>query len=215
MTKRELINRYMASIGRTLVQGESAEPLLPFLLGDVIYGIYNKDIAKMDLPHKEEIIREHWRINYDMFNKPFFQAIGSENHTEVTDIMDDMEAYIDLSLMRLRSELSLLLQEVPFERRSIIVSALLCHVLAQAAQCAWGNVYRRRRIMGTVKGRTMILDKPDKNRHLDAINNDAFKLANIWHANITLDLVDPNKTKGIPTAINALCRSIYHWVEEN
>ena len=49
MTKRDLINSYLSSIGRTLVQGDSTEPLLPFLLGDAIYTIYNRDIAPMDL----------------------------------------------------------------------------------------------------------------------------------------------------------------------
>ena len=42
MTKRELINTYLASIGRTRVQGDSSEPLLPFLLGDAIYTIFNQ-----------------------------------------------------------------------------------------------------------------------------------------------------------------------------
>ena len=49
----------------------------------------------------------------------------------------------------------------------------------------------------------------------DAINRDAFQLANRWHSEIRADLLDPNKTKGIPAAINALCRKIYRWLEDN
>jgi len=216
MTKKELINRYVESVGATLTQGSSVEPLLPLLLADAIYTIYCKDIAPLQLPRREEIIREHWSFNYDMFNKPFFHAIGVTNHEQVTDIMDDLEAYIANQMMCLRSEMMLLFQDIPFERRGLIVSAILCHVLAQAAQCAWGNVYRHRRVMGYTKdGRSMTLDRPDKNRYLDAINNDAFRLANIWHTRIESALVDPNKTKGIPPAINALCRRIYRWVEKD
>lgn len=216
MTKRELINTYLASIGRTLVQGDSTEPLLPFLLGDAIYTIYNQDIAPLCLHREEKKLRNDWDENYTRFNRPFFAAIGSDGGERVTDLMDDFEVAIANNVMVLRSELMLLLGDVPFDSRRPIVSALLCHVLAQAAQCAWGNVYRVATLVkrdGAVK--QVMVHRPEKNRHLDAINRDAFALANRWHSAINQALVDPNKTKGIPPAINALCRKIYRWLEEN
>ena len=216
MTKKELINRYLTSVGRTLVQGESAEPLLPFLLGDAIYTIYNRDIAPLPLRHREKALRSRWSRNYNLFNRPFFQAIGVASYEQVTDLMDDFEDYISVNMIQLRSELMLLLQDVPFERRGVIVSALLCHVLSQAAQCAWGNVYRRRKVVGdTVSGRAIVVSRPEHNSFLDAINQDSFALASIWHNGISKALVDPNKTKGIPPAIKALCRKIYRWVESD
>ena len=213
MTKRDLINRYLSSTGRTRVQGETAEPLLPFLLGDAIYSIYNRDIAPLDLRHKEKHLRSDWAENYTRFNRPFFAAIGVDGYEQVTDLMDDFEDAISNNMMILRSELMLLIQDVPFERRGAIVSALLCHVLAQAAQLAWGNVYRRKNTI-TGQGGQMTVHRPEKNRHLDAINKDSFALANIWHNAINKALIDPNKTKGIPPAINALCRKIYRWLED-
>lgn len=216
MTKRELINTYLKSIGRTRVQGDSTEPLLPFLLGDAIYTIYNRDIAPLDLHREEKKLRNDWVQHYTLFNRPFFAAIGADNHDQVTDLMDDFEEAIANHVMVLRSELMLLLGDVPFDQRKPIVSALLCHVLAQAAQCAWGNVYRVATLVkrnGAVK--QVMVHRPEKNRHLDAINRDAFILANAWHNSINLALVDPNKTKGIPPAINALCRKIYRWLEDN
>ena len=214
MTKQDLIDRYMKSTGRTLEQGENAEPLLPFLLGDCIYTIFNKDIAPLRLERKEKVIRSHWCRNYTMFNLPFFQAIGVSGYDQIYDVMDDFEEYISVSLMQLRSALMLFLQDVPFERRNVIVSSLLCHVLAQAAQCAWGNVYRTRKVLGTVDSRSLVVNKPEKNRHLDAINDDAFRLANIWHNEIRKSLADPNKTKDIPPAVTVLCRKIYRWLGE-
>lgn len=216
MTKRELINTYLSSIGRSWVQGDSAEPLLPFLLGDAIYTIYNRDIAPLDLRQEEKRLRSDWAQNYTRFNRPFFAAIGAENHDQVTDLMDDFEEAIANDLMILRSELMLLLGDIPFDQRKPIVSALLCHVLAQAAQCAWGNVYRVATLVkrdGAVK--KVMVHRPEKNRYLDSINRDAFALANRWHSAINQALVDPNKTKGIPPAINALCRKIYRWLEDN
>lgn len=216
MSKRDLINTYLKSVGRTRVQGDSTEPLLPFLLGDAIYTIYTRDIAPLDLRQEEKRLRSHWAENYTLFNRPFFSAIGGDGSDDVTDLMDDFEAAIENNMMMLRSELMLLLGEVPFDQRKPIVSALLCHVLAQAAQLAWGNVYRvvtLYRMVGNEK--KVLAHRPEKNRYLDAINRDAFALANRWHNAISLALVDPNKTKGIPPAINALCRKIYRWLEEN
>jgi len=216
MTKRELINRYLESFGRTRVQGNTAEPLLPFLLGDAICTIYQRDIAPLELRQEEKRLRNDWAKNYTLFNRPFFAAIGIQNSEQVTDLMDDFEEAIANSVMVLRSELMLLLGDIDFERRQAIVSALLCHVLAQAAQCAWGNVYRVRKTFGyTNDGRAMTIHRPEVNTHLDAINRDAFQLANSWHRAIRRDLIDPNKTKGIPPAVNALCRKIYRWLEEN
>lgn len=216
MTKRELINTYLSSIGRSWVQGDSAEPLLPFLLGDAIYTIYNRDIAPLDLRQEEKRLRSDWAQNYTRFNRPFFAAIGAENHDQVTDLMDDFEEAIANDVMILRSELMLLLGDVPFDQRKPIVSALLCHVLAQAAQFAWGNVYRVATLVkrdGAVK--KVMVHRPEKNRYLDSINRDAFALANRWHTGFVKVLVDPNRTKGIPPAINALCRKIYRWLEDN
>jgi|GEM_PF-5276382 len=214
MTKRELINAYLSSIGRTKVQGESAEPLLPFLLGDAIYTIFNQDIAPLDLRHEEKRLRRDWEDNYARFNRPFFAAIGVDNYNQVTDLMDDFEEAIATEIMILRSELMLLLGDIPFDKRKPIVSALLCHVLAQAAQLAWGNVYRWMKVVGEdAEGRKMTVPHPEKNRYLNAINRDAYALANSWHSAIQKALVDPNKTKGIPSAIKALCRKIYRWLE--
>ena len=213
MTKRELINTYLSNVGRTMVQGDSTEPLLPFLLGDAIYSIYNRDIAPLDLHQREKQLRTDWAEHYNLFNRPFFAAIGVDNYDQVTDLMDDFEAAISNDIMVLRSEMMLLFQDIPFDQRKPVVSALLCHVLAQAAQCAWGNVYRVATLVS--KDKTVLVHRAEKNKHLDAINRDAFALANRWNSVIHKALVDPNKTKGIPPAINALCRKIYRWLEEN
>lgn len=215
MTKRELIKRYLDSIGMVRVSGDTAEPLLPFLLGDAIYTIYNRDIARLNLAHEEKRLRKSWDDAYGKFNRPFFSAIG-DGSEDATDLMDGFEEFIANDLMVLRSELMLLMQDVPFEKRGIIVSALLCHVLAQAAQIAWGNVYRSGRIIGRDKqtGRKMVVHEPDKNPYLETINRCSFRLAAMWHRSISTAFVDTKRTKGIQPAINALCRKMYKWLEQ-
>ena len=209
MTKRELIKRYLDSIGMVRVSGDTAEPLLPFLIGDAIYAIYNRDIARLNLAHEEKRLRKAWDDAYGKFNRPFFSAIG-EGSEDATDLMDGFEEFIANDLMVLRSELMLLMQDVPFEKRGII------HVLAQAAQIAWGNVYRSGRIVGRDKqtGQKMVVHEPDKNPYLETINRCSFRLAAMWHRSISTAFVDTKRTKGIPPAINALCRKMYKWLEQ-
>lgn len=216
MTKRELIKRYLDSIGRVRVSGDTTEPLLPFLLGDAIYSIYAKDIAPLPLVREQKKLRNDWDKHYTTFNRPFFSAIG-EGDEQVTDLMDDFEESIGNELMVLRSNLMLLLGDVPFDNRQTIVSALLCHVLAQAAQAAWGNVYRVGKVLGKDRrtGQKMVVHHAEKNPHLEAISRNAYALASMWHCGISGALVDPNKTKNIPAAIQALCRKIYRWLSEN
>ena len=177
VTKREIIKRYLDSIDRVRTSGDTTEPLLPFFLGDALYSIYAKDIAPLKLTKEQKKIRRDWADNYSKFNKPFFMAIG-EGDEIVTDMMDDFENVIGNELMVLRSQLMLLLGDVPFDERKPIVSALLCHVLAQAAQCAWGNVYRVGHIFGKGKlpVQNQVVHKAEKNMHLDAIGRDAMLL---------------------------------------
>ena len=214
-TKREIINRYLNSIGKVRVHGDTLEPLLPFLLGDAIYSIFNRDIARLNLSREQKRLRNAWADAYNKFNRPFFSAIG-EGSEDATDLMDGFEEFIANDIMVLRSQLMLLMQDVPFENRGVIVSALLCHVLAQAAQIAWGNVYRKGKVLGVDKltGQKMIVHEPEKNPYLEAINRCSFRLAVLWHRGISTALIDPNKTKGIPPAINALCRKMYKWLEQ-
>ena len=216
MTKRELIKRYLDSIDRVRVSGDTTEPLLPFLLGDALYSIYTKDIAPLPLVKEEKKMRNDWDAHYTKFNRPFFSAIG-DGDEQVTDLMDDFENAITNEVMVLRSQLMLLLVDVPFDKRTPIVSCLLCHVLAQAAQHAWGNVYRVGKVLGKDKrtGQKMVVHKPEKNMHLEVITRNSYALANRWYGDISSALVDPKKTKGIPEAITALCRKIYRWLEDN
>lgn len=214
MTKRDLINRYLASIGRTRVQGDTAEPLLPFLLGDAIYTLYNRDIAPLDLHREEKQLRSDWARNYTLFNRPFFAAIGIDNQDDIIDLMDEFEEAICPEMDDLRQAFDRLLMDVNRERREPIVSALICHVLAQAAQIAYGNVYRKARILNATPQGNNVMHRPEKNLYLDAINRDAFALANRWHTWVVKDLVDPNKTEEIPPAVTSLCRKMYRWLND-
>lgn len=214
MTKAELINRYLQSIGRRRISGDSAEPLLPFLLGDAIYTLYNRDIAPLDLHREEKQLRSDWKRNYTLFNRPFFAAIGIDNQDDIIELMDDFETAIAPEMDDLRKALDRLLMDVNPDRREPIVSALVCHVLAQAAQIAYGNVYRRARILNHTPELDNVIHRPEKNQHLDAINRDAFALANRWHTWVVKDLVDPNKTEDIPPAVTSLCRKMYRWLNE-
>ena len=210
MTKTEMIDTYLRTIGITRIQGETLEPLMPFLLGDAIYQIYNKDIKPLPLKHEEKKVRGQWAKAYDRFNRSFFRAFSNEQSIEITDLMDDFEEYIANDLMVLRCQvLQILGDHIPFEQRQVITSALLCHVLAQAAQCVWKDVYKVRIIRNGKTLREEGVGNPD----LDGINRAAFLLATKMHCRVSDQYIDPNKCDGVPPAVQALCRRIYGWLK--
>ena len=94
MTKREMIDKYLRTIDKKRVQGDTLEPVMPFLLGDAIYMIYNADIAHLSLRHEAKKARNQWAECYGRFNRPFFSAFTPDESLEVTDLMDDFEAFI-------------------------------------------------------------------------------------------------------------------------
>ena len=125
--------------------------------------------------------------------------------------MDDFEEYIANDLMVLRCQvLQILGDHIPFEQRQVITSALLCHVLAQAGQCVWKDVYKVRVIRN---GRT-VREEGVGNPDLDGINRASFLLATKMHSRVSDKYIDPNKCEGVPPAVQALCRRIYGWLKD-
>jgi len=208
MTKRELINTYLNSVGKKRISGDTAEPLVPFLLGDAIYSIYNREIAHLPMYREDKKLRNEWAKAYSRFNRPFFRAFDNDASIEVTDLMDDFEDYISDEIMMVRSQLMLIFQDMDIDTRTTFVSILMCHILAQCAQYVWGDVYR----IGKLMGKT-VLYKGEKNMDLDVINRNAFQLARRMHRNFGQPLV-PGREKGLQPALDALCRKIYKWLEE-
>ena len=210
MTKTEMIDTYLRKIGIRRLQGETLEPLMPFLLGDAIYQIFNEDIAHLDLRHELKKIRNDWVNAYGRLNGLFFRAFTTEQSIEVTDLMDDFEAYIHNDLMVLRCQVMQILgDEIGFEDKKVITSALLCHVLAQAAQCVWKDVYKVR--VPKPGGRYEEIGMP--NPWLEGINRAAFLLGTKLHTKVSDRYIDPNKCDGVPPAVQALCRRIYGWLK--
>lgn len=210
MTKREMIDKYLRSIDKRRVQGDTMEPLMPFLLGDAIYMIYNADIAHLSLRHEAKKARNQWAECYGRFNRPFFKAFTGDESLEVTDLMDDFEEFIGNELTILRGQVMLILGDsIPFDKRYTITSALLCHVLAQCAQHSWGNVYKVAH--RTMAGGQVIL--PTINPDIRGIDRASFILANLLHSEVSQESINPNKCKGVPPAVEGLCRKIYQWLK--
>ena len=83
------------------------------------------------------------------------------------------------------------------------------HVLAQAAQCVWKDVYKVR--VPKPGGRYEEIGMP--NPWLDGINRAAFLLGTKLHTKVSDRYIDPNKCDGVPPAVQALCRRIYGWLK--
>ena len=210
MTKREIIERCLNGIGRTRVLGDTSEPIMPFLLGDIMFQSYLQAVRKIDLRHEMKQMDKRWRALYKRFNDPIFHDFADDEKVEVTDLMDSLEEYLANDIMRLRSMLMMLFEGGSFEDEQIVTNFLLAHIFAQYANCSWMrvNIRHRRTPAGIVQEEEpcqMLLD----------MSNLAYKMGiyylrhSVKDGRLRLDDADT-------TAIfRVIARKIYDWLKEN
>lgn len=75
MTNRQMVEKYLTSIGMKLVSGSGTlEPILPFFMTDVAYNIWRKDISPIPCRHELKQLKKMWITRYGVFNRQFFRA---------------------------------------------------------------------------------------------------------------------------------------------
>ena len=210
MTKQEIINRCLNGIGKVRVQGDTTEPIMPFLLGDIMFQSYLQATRKIELRHEMKQYDKRWRAIYKRFNDPIFHDFADDEKVEVTDLMDSLEQHLSNDITRLRAQLMLIFDGVEFEDEQIVTNFLLAHIFAQYANCTWMRVnirYRR-----TPAG---VVSEEEPCQPLLDMSNLAYKMAihhlrhSVQGGRLRLDDADT-------TAIfRVIARKIYDWLKEN
>ena len=211
MTTKELVNTFVRhkSNDGSEYQHDSADPILPFLLADICYQTYLEVTKRIPLAHETKRLDSLWRAAYSRFNKPFFAAYPQDVQVEVTDLMDSLTETLSNDLVILRARIMSIIDDLSFEEKRNEADLLMCYILAEFAQTAWGNVYKVARVT-----RVSVKKEPHKNPELEQIKMLSFKQA--WHyfqplakGNIRLSEV---KADGI---FQQMANHIYKWIDEN
>lgn len=210
MTKREIIDRCLNGIGKVRVQGDTSEPIMPFLLGDIMFQSYLSAVRKIDLRHEMKQMDGKWRALYKRFNDPIFHDFADDEKVEVTDLMDSLEEHLSNDITRLRSQLMMLFDGVEFEDEQIVTNFLLAHIFAQYANCSWMRVNVRHR-----KTPAGIVQEEESCQPLLDMSNLAYKMAIYYLRHSVKDgrlrLNDADTT----SIFRVIARKIYEWLKEN
>ena len=142
MTRHEIIEAGLKGIGKARVQGDTTEPALPFLLGDLMFQHYLRAIKEIS-PLKQEMKRLNglWQKEYGLFNRPFFSQIPPESQEDVTDMMDSLAEVLSNELTMLRAGTMGMFHGLDFEQKKIASDFMVAHIFAQFALVAWKNTY--------------------------------------------------------------------------
>ena len=169
MTKEELVGALAASAG-VPVNEESYSSVMPYLICDVMYNLFVHDVQSRDFNQNLRRQGKNWTAHYKLFNDGLFGLFPEERHSEITDLMDTLN--IDNDITMLRSKITLVLDNVPFEDKRTISALLACYCLSYYAQIVWGEAYKMPRKM-----KFGVLRIPTTNQHLTALKNISFNMA--------------------------------------
>ena len=188
----DLVNAYCKRWGLKVIKGElhdnSIAPILPFIIMDCAYSEFNREIKPLKLHHKQQRLRGEWYANYHKFNSRLFSALNQEQTDFVIDLMDEYEGKINYDVMLMKVALMNLLKGLEFADQKIMAALLVCNIIAQVAQDAWG------------KGNRNIYGKADKNHEL--------KQMRVLSRNLTGTIVllpehlDLNEDEAVNSAVN-------------
>ena len=210
MTKKQIVETALKGVGMKRVEGESTEPIMPYLLADVMYQLYQKDVIPANLRHKMRYMHKMWIQKYSHFNKKIFTYFKPEEYTEITDLMDSVGDYLSNEITMLRSQIMMILLNIDsFQDKRVISTLLMCHIFAQYAECSYNKVYYKTKEMPFG-----IIEENSSCPELCYLSRLSHKMAiqyirDIPGGDLELGKLD---TSGI---FNQIANKIYQWLKEN
>ena len=210
MTKKEIIDTALKGIGKARVQGDSTEPIMPYLLGDIMYQIYMKNIAKLPLRHKMKLMDSSWRQRYGLFDRPLFTYFKDGESIELTDMMDNLTDYLNDEIVLMRTRVVNVLSDIEdFNHRMNISALILCHIIAQYAECSYNRCYY------TTKNTSYgVIEESASNKDLCYLRDLSYKMAMQYIHDLPggeVTIYHPD----MDDLFIKVAKKIYKWLEEN
>jgi hypothetical protein len=210
MTKREIVDTALRGAGKARVCGDSMEPIMPYLLSDIMSQIYYKDIAGLRHKHRMKEMDKNWRKRYAIFIRPVFSLFKEEDKCELTDLMDSVYDNLSNEITMLRAKIMEALSGIDdFERKKVVSSLLLCHIFAQYAECSYNRCYY------TVKSTSFgIIEEPASNKDLCYLRDHSYNMAMQYIKETPGDelvIRHPN----MDGLFAVVAKKIYQWLKDN
>jgi hypothetical protein len=210
MTKQEIVDTALKGVGKTRVQGNSMEPIMPYLLADIMYQIYTKDIGPIKLRHELKQMDDKWRKRYKLFNRPLFAFFPAESKDKLTDLMDSVGDHLANEVTMLRAGVMTAVGGIEdFDKRRIVSSFLLCHIFAQYAESSY------QRCFYTLKHLSFgTIEEPASNKDLCYLRDLSYDMAMQYIKEIPGGELVINYGN-MDSIFGLVAKKIYGWLKEN
>lgn len=130
--------------GYTIAKAEKAMILLlPFVMMDVAYECYRKDIMPLELHNKSKQYRKNWSESYTKFNRHFLDTLDPDMTDAFCDKMDSFRRYMYLDILQLQAKMFRCLPDgLNKDIKQVVASAMLCNRISRIAADIWSACYK-------------------------------------------------------------------------
>lgn len=225
MTNSELVNKFLQHRGYSEIKGESLLPIMPYIVMDVVYNMYNKTIRPIPARHKLKKLKTTWEDAYNRFDRVFLAAFTPDEQNEIMDKMDSLEDYIanakTIALVQTMNCFSFL----TLEQQQVLACANVCNLLTHYAAQIWSNVYKNydlhkgsARKPGIqyyeIKGK-IYRETPNRSEELSAIERASEKLMDEYYKTVGGPDVNLQNCPQMRDSCLSLVRKTYEWLKKN
>lgn len=141
----DILTPYFTKMGLRYLSGNmnSVEPLLIFVLHDLIYQIFEEEIKNKPFRHELRKIQKEWDNLNDSHFKSFFREMDREREDIIIDYMDDFESFVGNELTLIKCKIMDCFSFMSFEEQKFRAALETCNLLAQIASIHWAALVKR------------------------------------------------------------------------
>ena len=198
---REIVESYLRHNHLKVIAGEygAGDVLYPFLLMDLVYGIYQGEIRKVECKRELKRARGKWNEAYGLFTRSFFAAFSVEQQDEICDLMDEYEKWMGNSLMVVRvAVMDAIGDRVGVKEQRVLSACQMCNILAQCAQIVFGTIFKDE------------MRRARKSREIEEVRIAARQFSDEYAKECGLKdvYIDLNKDKKVNAAVDAMLKKL-------
>lgn len=141
---RQTLNKFFKLNDMTpAIKHQDVVLFLPYMLIDMAYELYQKDIKPVDCKHRVKHIQKQLGQLLTDFFKQFFTGFSVDEQCEITDLMDGLEEAIHNDIVRYKLTVMNAVKAEDVDIKKRIASGFTCSVLMETATRLYNYIYSR------------------------------------------------------------------------
>lgn len=188
-TNKDFLDAYCKKRGLRIREGcdESIGVLMPFVMMDIAYEYYTKNIQKFPAKQWAKKCKVYWAEAYKEFNDFLFNCYDTDMQDAFCDKMDKFKRFIYGDIVALQTKMLRCLptKSTP-EKRQVIAAAMLSNRITKLAADWWFDIYTKTVWIQDIHGKMV--------PHRENTQNNGLNGCLTWSKNFAVELmkVDPD-----------------------